>query len=539
MIKRAMNATTTSRGRPLSDRWLFRADHPQYSTHILIRRSFAVVPVLVGPAIPREDREVIAERYARAILILFHPWATAVDICHVNQSWSEALIMLKPMFTSKSNKVISNIQLPHECKRDRDDDLYQLVNKPIVSKPVSTPQSYIDMSIDESEELLALLDASVNADQPLINQNMTQYDGFRGRINCAYNTGLNRIKPEQLLMYIGAYALLMLHFWISFCHALGGAGSCGKSRVIEAISDYMYLQGRLHTLRMLAPSSAAAVDINGLTIQSMLHERRNKSSSGNSQLIQTHMSVVENEWRNIDYCFIDEISMVSCYMLAQLHKITTIAKHTLPTVPFTGINLIFLGDFVQYAPVLARPLYSNLLLPSDTLSNTIAYKPNGKRMVSERDIQCKMGRTLWLQVNKVVFLTQQMRNKDREFMDMQTRLRMGQCNDEIRSNQLPIVIVANDQVRRHGIDNAEIRHFLLCLPDNKTEGLPGYLPIVPNMPVLITHNIATELHISNGSIGRLVKLVYENEEQSCGTSGISNSTFPSNTMYMRKPLYAL
>ena len=64
-----------------------------------------------------------------------------------------------------------------------------------------------------------------------------------------------------------------------------------------------------------------------------------------------------------------------------------------------------------------------------------------------------------------------------------------------RINQSPFVIVANDQVRRHDFDNAEIRRFLLCLPDNKTEGLPGYLPIVPNMPVLITHNIATELHI--------------------------------------------
>ena len=55
-------ATTIPRGRPLNDRRLFRADHPQYSTHILIRRSFLVVPVLVGPAIPREDREDTAER---------------------------------------------------------------------------------------------------------------------------------------------------------------------------------------------------------------------------------------------------------------------------------------------------------------------------------------------------------------------------------------------------------------------------------------------------------------------------------------------
>jgi PIF1-like helicase len=153
----------------------------------------------------------------------------------------------------------------------------------------------------------------------------------------------------------------MIDFSITFSHELGGAGGCGKSRVIEAISDYMHHHGLLHTVRMLAPSSAAAVGINGLTIQSMLHERRNKSASGNSPLTQTHMSLVENEWRHIDYCFIDEISMVGCYMLAQFHKITTIAKHTLPTVPFGGINVIFLGDFVQYAPVLDRPLYSNLL----------------------------------------------------------------------------------------------------------------------------------------------------------------------------------
>ena len=78
---------------------------------------------------------------------------------------------------------------------------------------------------------------------------------------------------------------------------------------------------------------------------------------------------------------------------------------------------------------------------------------------------------------------------------------------EIRSKQLLIVIVANDQVRRQDIDNTEIRRFLLRIPDNKTEGIPGYLIIGPNMPVLITPNITTELHISNGSIARLVKVV--------------------------------
>jgi hypothetical protein len=59
------------------------------------------------------------------------------------------------------------------------------------------------------------------------------------------------------------------------------------------------------------------------------------------------------------------------------------------------------------------------------------------------------------------------------------------------------------------------------------------------MPVLITHNIAAELHISNDSIGRLVTVVYEDEEQSYDATAISDPTFPSHTMYVGKPLYAL
>ena len=110
--------TTIPRGRPLNDRWLFRTDHPQYSSHMLIRPPFAVVPVLVGPAIPRENREDTVERHARAILTLFYPWATVFDICHASQPWSEALTMLQPTFNAESHKVILNIQLLHEYKRD-------------------------------------------------------------------------------------------------------------------------------------------------------------------------------------------------------------------------------------------------------------------------------------------------------------------------------------------------------------------------------------------------------------------------------------
>ena len=130
--------------------------------------------------------------------------------------------MLQPTFNAESNKVISNIQLLHECKRDRDDDLFQLVNKPIVSEPMSTPQSYIDTTIEESEELLALLEASMDADQPLINQNMIQHGGLRGRISREYvdTTIQSVIRSERFshMSDVGGLSELMTNNSITSSH---------------------------------------------------------------------------------------------------------------------------------------------------------------------------------------------------------------------------------------------------------------------------------------------------------------------------------
>jgi hypothetical protein len=76
------------------------------------------------------------------------------------------------------------------------------------------------------------------------------------------------------------------------------------------------------------------------------------------------------------------------------------------------------------------------------------------------------------------------------------------------------------------------------LPDNKTELLPGLLPFVPDMPVLLTDNIACELGLSNGTQGIFRELVYDDQED-LGSLKVKSDVFPSNTIYIRKPLYAL
>ncbi|CAF1371764.1 unnamed protein product [Adineta ricciae] len=80
---------------------------------------------------------------------------------------------------------------------------------------------------------------------------------------------------------------------------------------------------------------------------------------------------------------------------------------------------------------------------------------------------------------------------------------------------------------------------LIAVADNnKTELLPGLLPFVPNMPVLLTDNIACELGLSNGTQGIFRELVYD-DQQEPGDFKIKSDVFPSNTIYIRKPLYAL
>jgi len=58
------------------------------------------------------------------------------------------------------------------------------------------------------------------------------------------------------------------------------------------------------------------------------------------------------------------------------------------------------------------------------------------------------------------------------------------------------------------------------------------------MPVLLTDNIACELGLLNGTQGIFRELVYDDQEEP-GSFKIKSDVFLPNTIYIRKPLYAL
>jgi len=194
-----------------------------------------------------------------------------------------------------------------------------------------------------------------------------------------------------------------------------GCGGTGKSQLIRALSKYFLITKRMQMMRKLAPTGIAATEIDGMTIHSFLGEQRN---SGKPRTIKPGDSKLEKEWRSVEYLLIDEMSMVGLTLLAKLNRIICSAKHVDPQVPFGGVNVIFFGDYLQYRPVYDAPLHTDFSLSSK--------KKSGK-LPTEKEIQQRVARSLILQINSVVKLTQQMRTEDPRYLQLLERLRHGQC----------------------------------------------------------------------------------------------------------------
>ncbi len=152
------------KGRPSNERFSFQEEHPQATTHILMKYSQFHVPVLYGPQIPRQDRDDTRERYNRALLTLFVPWRNVTDLCDINQTWEDAFERRKNLISAHSWKIIENIQLLHECKKDRDEHLLQVIAEAQVENDSIAPEllpanqgDHGEYEVDDIDDLIQLI----------------------------------------------------------------------------------------------------------------------------------------------------------------------------------------------------------------------------------------------------------------------------------------------------------------------------------------------------------------------------------------------
>ncbi|CAF3961018.1 unnamed protein product [Rotaria sp. Silwood1] len=486
-----MKEVICEKGRPPNERYPFQKQHPQTTTHLMMKYSQSHVPILYGPQIPRRDRDDTRERYSRALLTLFVPWRTVADLCDVNQTWEDAFKSRQHLISIHSWKIIENIQLLHECKKDRDEHLLQVIAEAQTDNdaidPILLPANHDvhgECDMDDSEDLLELLrhldehtSTAINTtkkstENKYIEETIATVEnvGRFTHLNTYQQSSLNESTDKQLVSFVSAtsdlvrlntkwqkqlrnekervrrnlmngshekdwdgtldlnaakdavitvinpnnyntskfenYASVLpvisvtanfptqrsiveqftlngeqrAAFMIITSHLDGdrrcrtgifikqittfrkiyiiflgdnngqlimcipGCGDTGKSQLIRALTKYFFVTKRMKMMQKLAPTGIAAAEIDGMTIHSFLGEQRN---SRKPRTIKPGDSILEKEWRLIEYLFIDEMSMVGLTLLAKLNRIISAAKHVDPQIPFGGVNVIFFGDYLQ------------------------------------------------------------------------------------------------------------------------------------------------------------------------------------------------
>jgi hypothetical protein len=224
--------------------------------------------------------------------------------------------------------------------------------------------------------------------------------------------------------------------------------------MVKAVQAVMQHYGCGHLIRFLAPTGSAAVLIDGMTIhkglglkiKSINKGKANRDAGAMGEDYSVLISVqnqtqLREEWKNVEYLLIDEVSLLSLQLLAQIDHALRYAKER-PDTWFGGVTIIFAGDFYQFPPVGGTPLYTPIAAYAGQTDN---------------EIQKRLGWLAWKTVSVVITLSKQQRMKDDvEYGLAVNRLRKRECTQDD-------VDVFNSRVmktsyRPEGVDLSSIDH---------------------------------------------------------------------------------
>ena len=282
-----------------------------------------------------------------------------------------------------------------------------------------------------------------------------------------------------------------------------GEGGTGKSHLIRAIREWFEQLNRSTELIVTASTGTAAVSISGTTLHSAVGIPVENGDVNRTSRVN---SVRAAEWSERTYLIIDEISMIDTKVFLKLHNQLGKLKSK-PDAKFGGLNLIVLGDFLQFPAVSHLDLYMNV-------------NPN-----------YSLGHYLWRSLNAVIILSQQMRQADDPaYGALLSRLRrrcptdddINILNSRIRT-QVPTQNIPPVIVRRHSVRQAINHHclekirrsrqsdLLQCVATvlerkkmrleevysimypSKNSKADAILNLLPGIPLMITKNINVPL----------------------------------------------
>ncbi|XP_054745977.1 ATP-dependent DNA helicase PIF1-like [Anastrepha obliqua] len=305
----------------------------------------------------------------------------------------------------------------------------------------------------------------------------------------------------------------------------GGAGT-GKTFPFNLLKNHV---NRCYGKPVVKVGALAVRLIGGTTLHRLLKLPVQKDGVIVSMPLLTgnYLRGMRQLWQNIEFLFINEISMILYEMLCMIDS--RLRQLKIPDACFGGINVILFGDLMQLPPVRGHQVF-------------------------QQPYHMKPATHLWRQFG-LVKLKQNMRQQgDTTFIDVLNALRVG----EMTSRQLEILLEkvstdatnefsiekalriypTNDQVGRHNekvlqsfenkgaviyttkaqdqlIDatrNLGNKDLNSVIPNdiNKTGGLPKVLKIFVGAKVMLRSNIDVSKGLMNGNMGFIIEIIWPN-----------------------------
>jgi hypothetical protein len=356
-------------------------------------------------------------------------------------------------------------------------------------------------------------------------------------------TTLNKKQGDAITMFLGRAMNVSTEMGGSQCSSVedqhlvyvAGAGGTGKTLMIKAFLFGMDILERANEVLLMAPTGAAAAHIGGATLHGAIGLKV-KQSNVETEVISQSLTVAQNRLAKITFAITDEISMVGQRSYVDFNnragKVWRVP--TWSDAIFGGIpNIVFLGDFRQFAPVLDTPLWAPI--PEEAKQETVD--------TVKKAIQ------LWGHVKDVLILDEQMRQRgdleyqtllerasnctmtqaDIDFLNTKTRscleanglptpdLAIRRLNDDrleynrkaidefaaARNQKIWIFAAEHSKPPRASSEDRPVisQHSMLSHGDIGDFKGPGLFFFTKDMPFMLLNNVATGLKLSNGKLG--------------------------------------
>ena len=163
----------------------FISDHPLADTHGVHYLKTARIPNFVGSTLPRHDQGD-REYYCSAMLTLFKPWRSGLDLRRQTESWDEAFVSQE--FSSRQLEVMKNMNIRYECL-DARDDFHAQMKKGARSMPSwAEPDSELFNDLDQMD-----VDDTINIQTSLDDLSISPIMGKSERMRTELMTDVRRM----------------------------------------------------------------------------------------------------------------------------------------------------------------------------------------------------------------------------------------------------------------------------------------------------------------------------------------------------------